>query len=190
MGRKITIDSATLMNKGLEVIEAHWLFGVARRSDRRRRSTRSRSCTRWSSSSTARSSRSWASPTCGCRFSTRSRIPIAGRRRCRRSISRAPDGSSSTRRTPTRFPCLGLAYRALEAERQPAGGAERRQRSGGGAVSRRPAGVSPRIPQVIERTMDAHRAGRGGDARGRSAPSIAGPASMRGTMARGVESKV
>jgi 1-deoxy-D-xylulose-5-phosphate reductoisomerase len=29
MGRKITIDSATLMNKGLEVIEAHWLFALA-----------------------------------------------------------------------------------------------------------------------------------------------------------------
>ncbi len=29
MGKKITIDSATLMNKGLEVIEAKWLFGVA-----------------------------------------------------------------------------------------------------------------------------------------------------------------
>ncbi len=28
MGRKITIDSATMMNKGLEVIEAHWLFGL------------------------------------------------------------------------------------------------------------------------------------------------------------------
>src|SRR5690606_35176420 len=28
MGAKITIDSATLMNKGLEVIEAHQLFGV------------------------------------------------------------------------------------------------------------------------------------------------------------------
>ncbi len=28
MGQKITIDSATLMNKGLEMIEAHWLFGV------------------------------------------------------------------------------------------------------------------------------------------------------------------
>jgi 1-deoxy-D-xylulose-5-phosphate reductoisomerase len=28
MGAKITIDSATLMNKGLEVLEAHWLFGV------------------------------------------------------------------------------------------------------------------------------------------------------------------
>jgi 1-deoxy-D-xylulose-5-phosphate reductoisomerase len=29
MGPKITIDSATLMNKGLEVIEAYWLFGVS-----------------------------------------------------------------------------------------------------------------------------------------------------------------
>ncbi len=28
MGPKITVDSATLMNKGLEVIEAHWLFGL------------------------------------------------------------------------------------------------------------------------------------------------------------------
>lgn len=28
MGNRITIDSATLMNKGFEVIEAHWLFGL------------------------------------------------------------------------------------------------------------------------------------------------------------------
>ncbi|MDH3197073.1 MAG: 1-deoxy-D-xylulose-5-phosphate reductoisomerase [Candidatus Krumholzibacteria bacterium] len=28
MGRKITVDSATLVNKGLEIIEAHWLFGI------------------------------------------------------------------------------------------------------------------------------------------------------------------
>jgi len=28
MGPKITVDSATLMNKGLEIIEAHWLFGL------------------------------------------------------------------------------------------------------------------------------------------------------------------
>jgi 1-deoxy-D-xylulose-5-phosphate reductoisomerase len=28
MGRKISVDSATMMNKGLEVIEAHWLFGA------------------------------------------------------------------------------------------------------------------------------------------------------------------
>jgi 1-deoxy-D-xylulose-5-phosphate reductoisomerase len=28
MGRKISVDSATMMNKGLEVIEAHWLFNA------------------------------------------------------------------------------------------------------------------------------------------------------------------
>jgi 1-deoxy-D-xylulose-5-phosphate reductoisomerase len=32
MGRKISVDSATMMNKGLEVIEAFWLFGAARES--------------------------------------------------------------------------------------------------------------------------------------------------------------
>ena len=37
MGGKITIDSATLMNKGLELIEAHHLFGVPVRPARRRR---------------------------------------------------------------------------------------------------------------------------------------------------------
>jgi 1-deoxy-D-xylulose-5-phosphate reductoisomerase len=30
MGRKISVDSATMMNKGLEMIEAHWLFSVPR----------------------------------------------------------------------------------------------------------------------------------------------------------------
>jgi 1-deoxy-D-xylulose-5-phosphate reductoisomerase len=29
MGNKVTIDSASMMNKGLEVIEAHWLFGIS-----------------------------------------------------------------------------------------------------------------------------------------------------------------
>ena len=28
MGKKVTVDSATLMNKGLEIMEAHWLFGL------------------------------------------------------------------------------------------------------------------------------------------------------------------
>lgn len=28
MGKKVTVDSATMMNKGLEIIEAHWIFGV------------------------------------------------------------------------------------------------------------------------------------------------------------------
>ena len=30
MGNKITIDSSTMMNKGLEVIEAHWLFNLGK----------------------------------------------------------------------------------------------------------------------------------------------------------------
>ena len=34
MGKKISIDSATMMNKGLEVIEAHWLFGMEPQSIR------------------------------------------------------------------------------------------------------------------------------------------------------------
>jgi len=28
MGKKVTVDSSTLMNKGLELVEAHWLFGI------------------------------------------------------------------------------------------------------------------------------------------------------------------
>jgi 1-deoxy-D-xylulose-5-phosphate reductoisomerase len=32
MGEKISVDSATMMNKGLEVIEAHWLFGMSSKS--------------------------------------------------------------------------------------------------------------------------------------------------------------
>src|SRR5205823_5861666 len=32
MGRKISVDSATMMNKGPEVIEAHWLFGASRKT--------------------------------------------------------------------------------------------------------------------------------------------------------------
>jgi 1-deoxy-D-xylulose-5-phosphate reductoisomerase len=34
MGAKITIDSASMMNKGFEVIEAKWLFGVRSGPDR------------------------------------------------------------------------------------------------------------------------------------------------------------
>ena len=56
---------------------------LALRRAGRRRSTssciRSRSCTRWSSSPTARCWRSWARPTCACRSSTPSPIPSGGR---------------------------------------------------------------------------------------------------------------
>ena len=39
MGPKITVDSATLANKGLELIEAHYLFGASVREDRGRRAS-------------------------------------------------------------------------------------------------------------------------------------------------------
>ena len=87
MGGKITIDSATLMNKGLELIEAHHLFGVpydridvvvhpqsivhARGAPERRRLAGPPRATR----------------TCACRSPTRSTIPSARTCRSRRSTS-------------------------------------------------------------------------------------------------------
>ena len=60
MGSKITIDSATMMNKWLEVIEAHHLFDIPT-SESKRSSIASRSFTRWWSGTTARPSPSSAS---------------------------------------------------------------------------------------------------------------------------------
>ena len=134
MGPKVTIDSATLMNKGLELIEAHHLFALLRR-----RSTswciRNRSCTAWSSSATARSSPNWAARTCA------SRSPIAwlgrsastGRRRG--SISRA-------RRLDLRgagsgpFPGPGAGPASAGGGRCGADRAQRRERGGGRRIPR------------------------------------------------------
>ena len=102
MGRKITIDSATLMNKGLEVIEAHWLFGV--RADQIDVVIHPQSIVH-----------SMVELVDGSIIAqlgvTDMRLPIQYAfsyperwpRRCRRSISCAPDGSTSRRRTPRRF---------------------------------------------------------------------------------------
>ena len=83
MGGKITIDSATLMNKGLELIEAHHLFGDALRRASTSSCTRSRSSTRSSRCATAPRSRTSAIPTCACRSPTRCTTPTAST--CRRS---------------------------------------------------------------------------------------------------------
>ena len=124
-------------------------------------STRSRSCIRWWSSSTDRSSRSSASPTCGCRFSTPSRTRSAGRRRCRRSTWRASDVSSSSRPDTEAFPCLRLAYRALEAARSLPVVLNAANEV---AVAQFPARAgcrSPAIATLIEQAMDAHQPARG-----------------------------
>ena len=56
MGPVVTINSATLVNKGLEVIEAHLLFGDTRSTGSTSSCTRPAWCTRWSSSWTVRPS--------------------------------------------------------------------------------------------------------------------------------------
>ena len=106
------------------------------RADRCRRASRSRSSTRWSSSSIAPSSRSWACRTWGSRSSTRSRIPSGSRARLPRSTwstlgtltFEAPDEAA--------FPCLGLARQAGRAGGAAPAGPERGERGGGRRVPR------------------------------------------------------
>ena len=86
MGPKVTVDSSTLMNKGLEVIEAHELFGFDLRPRSRSSSTRSRSSTRWWSSPTVH-----RGPAVGARHEAADRI----RPRLSRVASRIPTGRST-----------------------------------------------------------------------------------------------
>ena len=154
MGRKITIDSATLMNKGLEVIEAHWLFDVP--ADRievlihpqsivhsmvelkdgstiaQLGVTDMRLPIQYAFSYPER----WAAPR-----------PSLDLMRVGRLDFEAPD--------TTAFPCLRLAYRALEAERSLPVVLNAANEV---AVSRFLEGRIgfTSIAQVIERTMDVH----------------------------------
>jgi 1-deoxy-D-xylulose-5-phosphate reductoisomerase len=154
MGRKITIDSATLMNKGLEVIEAHWLFGV--RADQIDVVVHPQSVVH-----------SMVELLDGSVIAqlgvTDMRLPI-------QYAFSYPDRWDSAlpsldllgagrldfdRPDLAAFPCLTLAYRALEAERSlpvvlNAANEVAVARFLEGRVGFRS------IPQVIERTMDAH----------------------------------
>ena len=88
MGAKISVDSATMMNKGLEVIEAHHLFDLPTASASTSSCTRNRWSTAWSITPTARCWRSWARPTCARRSPMRSAGPTASPRRARASTWR------------------------------------------------------------------------------------------------------
>jgi 1-deoxy-D-xylulose-5-phosphate reductoisomerase len=155
MGRKITVDSATLMNKGLEVIEAHWLFGV--RADQidvvvhpqsvihsmvefvdgsviaQLGVTDMRLPIQYAFSYPER----WSAP-----------LPSLDLVRAGRLEFGVPDTDA--------FPCLRLAYRALEAERSlpvvlNAANEVAVARFLDGRIG------FPAIAQVIEQTMAAHR---------------------------------
>ena len=154
MGRKITIDSATLMNKGLEVIEAHWLFGLdASQIDvvihpqsvvhsmaelvdgsviAQLGVTDMRLPIQYAFSYPDR----WAGP-----------LPSLDLTRARRLEFETPDFGA--------FPCLSLAYRALQAERSLPVVLNAANEV---AVTLFLAGrlSFPSIAHVIEETMNAH----------------------------------
>jgi len=155
MGRKITIDSATLMNKGLEVIEAHWLFGA--RADQidvvihpqsvvhsmveltdgsilaQLGVTDMRLPIQYAFSYPER----WAAP-----------LPSLDLVRAGRLDFDVPDTDA--------FPCLRLAYRALEAERSLPVVLNAANEIAVARFLEGRIGFTA-IPQVISRVMDVHR---------------------------------
>ena len=156
MGRKITIDSATLMNKGLEVIEAHWLFGVS--ADQVDVVIHPQSIVH-----------SLVELIDGSVIAqlgvTDMRLPI--QYAC--SYPERWDGSlpsldlakagrlEFSEPALDRFPCLGLAYRALRAGETLPVVLNAANEVAVGAFLDRKLGFMA-IPCVIERTMDAHTA--------------------------------
>ena len=160
MGGKITIDSATLMNKGLELIEAHHLFGTPYDADRRRRPP-AVDRPRLVRCATAPRSRTSAIRTCACRSPTRCTIPTASTCRCAPLDLAAVGALTFEPPDPDAFPCLRLAREAAEA-----GGTAPCVLNAANEVAvhaflRRPAAASWASPTVIERTLERGRpAGR------------------------------
>jgi 1-deoxy-D-xylulose-5-phosphate reductoisomerase len=155
MGRKITIDSATLMNKGLEVIEAHWLFGV--RADQIDVIIHPQSVVHSMVELTDGSTIAQLGVTdmrlpIQYAFSYPARWhapwPTLDLVRAGRLEFDVPDTMA--------FPCLRLAYRALEADRSLPVVLNAANEV---AVAHFLEGriTFPSIAEIIERTMDAHR---------------------------------
>jgi len=155
MGRKITIDSATLMNKGLEVIEAHWLFGV--RADQIDVVIHPQSAVHSMVELTDGSLIAQLGVTdmrlpIQYAFSYPERwpapIPTLDLTRVGRLDFEAPDLEA--------FPCLGLAYRALEAERSLPVVLNAANEVAVAMFLEGRIGFAA-IPEIIERAMRAHQ---------------------------------
>ena len=168
MGGRITIDSATLMNKGFEVIEAHHLFGVAYARDRRRRPP---AVDRPLADRAQR--RRPARPPRAARHAgadlLRAALPRA-RRRDRAAGSTSPRSAQLTFERPDldTFRCLRLAREAGGRRRHGAVRAQRRRRGRGRRLPRR------RDPVHRDRRGDRR------DARARPSPSRVG--ALRGAL--------
>ena len=138
MGPKVTINSATLMNKALELIEAHHLFSVPRRPARRSdppaiHRALSRSLSRRlgaGADELPRHAHAHRLQPCLAQ-------PHASADRAARSC-RSRRAVPSRRLTRTRFPALRLARQVLAAGGSVEHGAERCQRGRGSSISRRP----------------------------------------------------
>ena len=155
MGRKITIDSATLMNKGLEVIEARWLFNVAAEQIDVLIHPQSvvHSMVELSDGSViaqlgVTDMRLPIQYACSYPDRWEAALPSLDLVRAGRLDFDAPDLA--------RFPCLGLAYRALKAGGTLAVVLNAANEVAVEAFLERRLGFTG-IPRVIERTMDAHR---------------------------------
>jgi 1-deoxy-D-xylulose-5-phosphate reductoisomerase len=155
MGRKITIDSATLMNKGLEVIEARWLFGV--RADQIEVVIHPQSVIHSMVELTDGSLIAQLGVTdmrlpIQYAFSYPDRwpgpLPSLDLARTGRLDFEAPDTAA--------FPCLRLAYRALEAERSLPVVLNAANEIAVARFLEGRLGFTS-ISRVIERTMAAHR---------------------------------
>jgi 1-deoxy-D-xylulose-5-phosphate reductoisomerase len=155
MGRKITIDSATLMNKGLEVIEAHWLFAV--RADQIDVVIHPQSVVHSMVEFTDGSILAQLGVTdmrlpIQYAFSYPERwpapLPPLDLARAGRLDFDVPD--------TTAFPCLSLAYRALEAERSLPVVLNAANEIAVARFLEGRIGFTA-IPQVIARAMDVHQ---------------------------------
>ncbi|HEY7287623.1 MAG TPA: 1-deoxy-D-xylulose-5-phosphate reductoisomerase [Vicinamibacterales bacterium] len=155
MGRKITIDSATLMNKGLEVIEAHWLFGV--RADQidvviHPQSVVHSMVELTDSSVIAQLGVTDMRLPIQYAFSYPERWPAP-----LPSLDLIEAGRLEFHRPDTdAFPCLGLAYRALEAERSAPVVLNAANEIAVAEFLEGRIGFTA-IPRVIAETLDAHR---------------------------------
>jgi 1-deoxy-D-xylulose-5-phosphate reductoisomerase len=156
MGRKITIDSATLMNKGLEVIEAHWLFDLpASQIDvviHPQSIVHSMVELRDGSIIAQLGGADMKLPIqYACSYPERWEAPVARLN----LLATAP--LEFQKPDVDRFPCLALAYRALEAG--PSHAVVLNAANEVAVASYLEEKISfPSIALVIEQTMDAHAA--------------------------------
>ena len=153
MGGRITIDSATLMNKGFEAIEAHHLFGVPLRADRGRRPP----AVDRPLAGRPQRRRDPGPPRLPRHAGAdllRAALPRAGRRR--RAAARSRCGRRArlrgARPGDLRLPAPGPGGREGGGDR--ALRAQRRRRGRRRRLPRRGASTSPRSPPSIERVLE------------------------------------